>query len=239
MDLASILNNAHGNASDAGIDRASGGPLKATERRTESAEREPEKESEREGDEATVIPPPPPSSVFDTYEEMYSFLQTFHRDNGAAIVKRSTGGKKHDFGNGKQYSYIVFICDRGERRPSKSVGIRKVASQRIGCSYSIVASATKQMSWKWTYRITNGHHNHGPSVDPSAHSIHRRRTSEQKELQKHIADSGSTSAREMDQIVRHQSEQTQRYFRTKDTYNDRQRMRLEKLHASSEEACRK
>lgn len=36
-----------------------------------------------------AIPVPPLSHIFDTHQEVYEFLQGFHREHGADIFKRS------------------------------------------------------------------------------------------------------------------------------------------------------
>ena len=45
-------------------------------------------------DVGTPIPQLPLSPVFDTYEELFDFLRHFHINNGAAIVKSSSGTKR-------------------------------------------------------------------------------------------------------------------------------------------------
>ncbi|KAM4058145.1 hypothetical protein HRG_010910 [Hirsutella rhossiliensis] len=40
------------------------------------------------------IRPLPPSQAYDSYDELYDFIQGFHRDNGAALIKRSSSEKR-------------------------------------------------------------------------------------------------------------------------------------------------
>lgn len=128
-----------------------------------------------------IIPVPPVSQLFDTYEDLMTNLQGFHRENGAGIVVR-TSYSRRDLRSGSQATRIVFECDRGRSRPSTSVGLRAPASQRIDCPYSLVVSAAEvDGRWKWSYKVSNHRHNHGPSLHASAHNIHRRRTKEHAE----------------------------------------------------------
>ena len=89
-----------------------------------------------------AIPQLPPSPVFDTYDDLFAFLRSFHISNGAAIVKASCASRRN-IGGIIQPSYVVFNCDRGTRRPSQSSGLRKPSSQKLGCPVKITAKATK------------------------------------------------------------------------------------------------
>ncbi|KYK60553.1 hypothetical protein DCS_01690 [Drechmeria coniospora] len=226
MDLNLIINVADDEASrNDTVHRVSSQEPSGKSSCSEASSEASSETSSDDANDTPTIPTPPTPGVFDSYEKVYDFLQSFHRNNGAGIIKRTSGRTRHDFGQGEQPTRIVFICDRGLRYISKSTGLRKVTSQRTGCPYSITAFATQKMEWKWSYRVTNGSHNHGPSRDPSAHNIHRRRTKEQKEIQQIISKSIGTAARDMDSIIREQSEQVYTYFRIRDIYNDRQRIK--------------
>ncbi|EQL01091.1 hypothetical protein G6O67_008257 [Ophiocordyceps sinensis] len=91
-----------------------------------------------------AIPRLPPSPTFDTYDELYNFLQTFHRENSAAIVKMNSSNKRKVDGQ-PVLSNVIFICDRGPRRASKSAGLRKTSSVKLDCPVTIHASATKML----------------------------------------------------------------------------------------------
>ncbi|KJZ69123.1 hypothetical protein HIM_11491 [Hirsutella minnesotensis 3608] len=75
MDLQLILNNATGEAE--------------AEENPHAAQQDPDSQA---GGKA--IPLLPPSPQFDTFTDLYDFLQTWHRDNGAAIVKACSSKKK-------------------------------------------------------------------------------------------------------------------------------------------------
>jgi hypothetical protein len=89
-----------------------------------------------------AIPQLPPSTLFDTYDDLFAFLRNFHLSNGAAIVKASSSSRR-EIGGIIQPSHIVFKCDRGPRRTSQSSGLRKPSSQKLDCPVKITAKATK------------------------------------------------------------------------------------------------
>ena len=93
-------------------------------------------------DVGTPIPQLPLSPVFDTYDELFAFLRDFHINNGAAIVKASSGTKR-DMDGILQPTWIKFKCDRGPQRESQSAGLRKPSTQKIDCPVTITTSATK------------------------------------------------------------------------------------------------
>ncbi|PHH71106.1 hypothetical protein CDD80_5508 [Ophiocordyceps camponoti-rufipedis] len=176
---------------------------------------------------------PPPSPLFDTFEELYNFLQGFHRDHGAAIIRCASRGR-HDFDGQMGPTEVSYRCDRGGKPITTSVGLRKSATKRTGCPYRVTAKATQASDWKWTYKVSSGRdHNHGPSMHPSAHIIHRRRTPAQKELEKSLSKHSKLPARAMDNIIRDSSTPENAFFTQKDIYNDRQRIRRSKMAAQA------
>ena len=74
-----------------------------------------------------TIPPLPPSPGFATYEEVYDFVQGFLRDNGAAVIKRSSSHKR-DINGISLATRIDLMCDRGPQRASVSAGLRKTST---------------------------------------------------------------------------------------------------------------
>ncbi|CCE29047.1 uncharacterized protein CPUR_02738 [Claviceps purpurea 20.1] len=177
-------------------------------------------------EEMPQIPDLPQSTQFDSFDDLYDFLQSFHRDNGAALTKDRTRKKA-----GVMTS-CVFVCDRGSRRPSASAGLRNTTTQKIDCPFKIVASTSKRAQWKWTYHVKVGQHNHGPSVDPSAHNIHRRRTPAQREVAKQVYRDRNVRPRELMKIVK-DVEKRPSYFRDRDIYNDRVRIKLDALRGKT------
>ena len=58
-----------------------------------------------------VIPSPPLSGLYDSFDELLAFLQTFHRDNGAAIRILKSAIPREVYAK-KKYTYYVLACDR-------------------------------------------------------------------------------------------------------------------------------
>jgi hypothetical protein len=74
-----------------------------------------------------------------------------------------------------------------------------------------------------------GQHNHGQSLDPSAHNVYRRRTVAQQQKERELTNENGIRAREMASIVRNDSPGYD-YFRKRDIYNDRQTIKHERLN---------
>jgi hypothetical protein len=100
-------------------------------------------------DEAIEQPPehhfpvPPPSALYNSFNKLFMFLQTFHRGNGLALrTKRSSNPQVI---NGERVlTYRALICNRAGSQASSSTGLRRSSTQRMGYPYKITASATKQ-----------------------------------------------------------------------------------------------
>lgn len=88
------------------------------------------------------FPVPPPSALYDSFDELLAFLQTFHRDNGAALrTERSSNPQTI---NGERVlTYRALVCDRAGSQASRSTGIRRSSTQQTGCLYKITATAKK------------------------------------------------------------------------------------------------
>lgn len=85
----------------------------------------------------------PVSVTYDSFEDLFSFLQSFYRDNGAALVKKSSAKKKEV--NGEVIpTYITLICDRGGLRPSESTGLRQSSMHKTGCEFKITAKTSQK-----------------------------------------------------------------------------------------------
>ncbi|EAQ84339.1 hypothetical protein CHGG_08353 [Chaetomium globosum CBS 148.51] len=81
-----------------------------------------------------VIPSPPPSGLYDSFDELLAFLQTFHRDNGAAIKILKSANPREVYGE-RKYTYYVLACDRAGSQTSTSTGIRRSSTQRLDCPF--------------------------------------------------------------------------------------------------------
>ena len=175
----------------------------------------------------SLIPDLPPSPAFLTLDSAFEFLQAFARDHGVAFVKARTA--KPYIINGKSTpTKINLVCDRGARRPSTSIHLRQAATRKIGCQFELFISCNIKTNSPWTYSVTNGRHNHGPSLDPSAHVVHRRRTPTQTKMIENLSQHKAIGAREVLDVIL-TSTPGPAFIKQKDVYNDRQKLRKAKL----------
>lgn len=84
------------------------------------------------------------------------------------------------------------------------------------------------MNGLWSYDVVHPYHNHGPSLHPSVHTAHRKRTPAQLALTETLFKHKSLQAREMLAIVKDSTAEPT-FFIQKDIYNDRQRLRIQGL----------
>ncbi|KAG5954640.1 hypothetical protein E4U56_007743, partial [Claviceps arundinis] len=131
-----------------------------------------------DGNEVQEVPPLPPSVLYDSFDDLYNFVQAWARSNGVAFVKKSASNPREINGT-IIATHRLLLCDRGPGRPSASRGLRRIPSQKEDCPIRITASVTMKNNLRWSYRVS-GAHNHPPSQHPSQHAVHRRRTAEQR-----------------------------------------------------------
>lgn len=91
--------------------------------------------------------------------------------------------------NGKMIAtHYILICDRGKRLPSMPVGLRSSSTAKVDCPFKVVAKTSKKSNGLWTYTVdSDGKHNHKPSLHPSAHAPHRKRTPIRKNLVEYLS----------------------------------------------------
>ncbi|KAG6094702.1 hypothetical protein E4U30_003114, partial [Claviceps sp. LM220 group G6] len=89
------------------------------------------------------------------------------------------------------------------------------------------ASCQRRLGDKWVYAVVNGHHNHGPSLDPVAHPVHRRRTAAQREAIRQISAIQGVPASAIPKLLRLQFPDA--LITMKDIDNERQLARREAL----------
>ncbi|KAG6111801.1 hypothetical protein E4U14_002279 [Claviceps sp. LM454 group G7] len=181
-----------------------------------------EVKASNEGNEVQEVPPLPPSELYDSFDDLFNFLQGWARSNGVAFVKKSASNLREINGT-KIAAHRLLLCDRGPGRPSRSRGLRRIPSQKADCPIRITASVTMKNNWRWSYRVS-GAHNHPPSHHPSQHAVHRRRTAEQRVLALELSQQRALPAREVAIALRERSGESA-FFRESDIYNDLKRNR--------------
>lgn len=93
-----------------------------------------------DGTGSDACPPLPPSADYESFGELYGFLQASHRNNGAALGRRSRREKTVVNGRAQLTAYVL-ICGRLLRsRPPWSVGMRKASAQKTSSPVKVTAS---------------------------------------------------------------------------------------------------
>ncbi|KAG5963732.1 hypothetical protein E4U57_005934 [Claviceps arundinis] len=175
-----------------------------------------------DSNEVQEVPPLPPSVLYDSFDELYNFVQAWARSNGVAFVKKR-GSNFREIDGTRIATRRLLLCDRGPARPSTSRGLRQTPTQRADCPIRITASVTMRNNLRWSYKVS-GAHNHPPSQHPSQHAVHRRRTAEQRVLALELSQQRALPAREVAIALRERSGEPA-FFRERDIYNDLQRNR--------------
>jgi hypothetical protein len=128
------------------------------------------------------IPDPPVGGEpRETVKEVMDELNEFAKANGFGVSLARASNYK----DGQPTRWEVH-CDRGVRVKSQGTGKRDKKYRRINCPWKGVLNAYQANDGMWTFRLHDKPeyqtHSHGQSLDPSAHSIHRQFSEEQKHL---------------------------------------------------------
>ncbi|KAG5967932.1 hypothetical protein E4U56_000577 [Claviceps arundinis] len=184
--------------------------------------------------EGPTIPLLPPSPQFATLEQLFAFLRHWGASEGVAFVKKSCSNVREVNGR-PQPTYCRIDCDRGQRRPSQSSGLRRRTTKLINCPFRLRASCRKAMNDNWVYAVIPGHdqHNHGVSDDAVTHHVLRRRTPEQKTLLRSLCAIQYLQIRDIIEVMRQQYPQI--LLTARDVSNERQRLRGPKSGLESRE----
>jgi hypothetical protein len=120
---------------------------------------------------ATLLPvtfrSAPPEAIYSTKDALFSAIQAHGRENGYAIIIRSTLKNR-----------ILYDCDRAGAYDSKgknpathpSRKRNNTGSKKCGCKMRV---AGVQQEGSWALKVIEDTHNHGPSAAPIAHPAHR------------------------------------------------------------------
>ncbi|KAG5939135.1 hypothetical protein E4U59_003309 [Claviceps monticola] len=184
--------------------------------------------------EGAAIPPLPSSPQFETLEHLFAFLRHWGASEGVAFVKKSCSNVREVNGR-PQPTYCRIDCDRGQRRPSQSSGLRRRTTKLIDCPFRLRASCRKAMNDNWVYAVIPGHehHNHDVSDDAVTHHVLRRRTPEQKTLLHSLCAIQYLQVHDIIDVMRRQYPQI--LLTARDVGNERQRLRGPKSGSESRE----
>ena len=168
---------------------------------------------------ASMTAPPFDGVFYDTIDDLMEAIQHHAKQEGWVVVKTRAGNRRE---NGRYYRYDL-ECDRGTKKHQNiSTELRKVASRKEECTWRGRAVALKANNDRWTYKTLDSSHNHLPSLDPSVHPMHRRRTTKDLDsIQRH------TKAGSRLHTVAIDLRQDHPEIKRKDIINDRAKMRRE------------
>ena len=137
---------------------------------------------------APMTDPPFAGSFFDTFDDLFTPVQSHARQEGWAVVRTRACNRRAD---GNYYRYDL-ACDRGiNTHPDRSTGRRQVSSRKEGCPWVGRAVAHKSNQDRWTYETIKPTHNHPPSLDASVHPMHHRMTDEERDALNRHTQAGS------------------------------------------------
>lgn len=111
----------------------------------------------------------PPEAVYPDVDTAFDEIQAHAREHGYAF-------RRHQMRPTRR----VFACDRAGKYDSKgkdpnthsSKQRKNTGSKKCECLMKVELRLDK-LSNQWSLRVLKSEHNHGPSVDPSAHPAHR------------------------------------------------------------------
>lgn len=110
---------------------------------------------EERADDYEPIPNPPEGGIptgdgvsrpAGSIEELMSSLNDFAKNHGFAVIRNQGSNKRKETG---EYTRWSLRCDRDDIRPSKSVGLRKSATQKVSCPWKGIATSKRADAWGW------------------------------------------------------------------------------------------
>ncbi|KAJ3453593.1 hypothetical protein MRS44_017840 [Fusarium solani] len=166
-----------------------------------------------------------PGDPAPSAEALFDLVNIFAKENGFGIVRRNAYSY-----NGRRMRYS-FQCDRyGEPRPSRGTGLRQRKSRKCGCKWMVIAEAIQEGKWllRQHPNPAHGQHNHGRSINPSAHPSHRRLTTAVRATVESTSRRVGIRARDVRAVVQEQHPEST--FTQRDIYNARALINRDKLN---------
>ncbi|KAI8720121.1 MULE domain-containing protein [Fusarium sp. LHS14.1] len=129
----------------------------------------------------------PPEGQFRSREELTAAINDWAAPRGYAFISqrssKSISGRLT----------VTFACDRAGIPVATGKGVRKSASRRTGCLFSIIAKESIcGTQWHIRHRPDprSYSHNHAPSSTPMAHPVHRQLSRSDKATVRQMANAG-------------------------------------------------
>jgi hypothetical protein len=169
--------------------------------------------------------PAPLDLLYNSYEEAYDALKTHDMQHSYGFVLKRSKPHNSDIKTRYYYHYNRF-------RTYQSSATRLNTSTRAsGCPFKLVIFKVKH-SEQWKLEVLEKHHNHSPSINPSAHNVYRKRTTAQKEVIELMTHAG---ARPMQILAAIQSEDQDTLVSATDIRSERKMIRERHLDGVTKE----
>ena len=169
----------------------------------------------------------PPEQEYESRESLYAAINAWAAPRGYAFVtersKKTSSGRRT----------VFFSCDRCGTPPEPSrVRERKTSTRRTECQFSVLAKESlDKTTWQVRHRPGSEHayHNHEPSLDVTAHPVHRQLSLADRSTISNLADAGVLPK----QIISYLRQNFDSCATQKDVYNCIAQNRRDKLKGQS------
>jgi hypothetical protein len=161
--------------------------------------------------------PAPPDAIYNSHDDAFNALKQHGLQCGYGFRVSASRPVGSDI-----KTRIYYCCDKSGTHKSQAK-IRSTGTRTSGCSFKLVIF---QKDDQWRLEVTNKHHNHPPSLNPSAHHIYRRRTSNEKKTIESMSKAG-TAPKQILTALRQSNPDT--LVAASDIHNDRKILRADYL----------
>ena len=163
--------------------------------------------------------PAPLNNIYNSFEAAYSAFKDHSIENGYGF--KCQWSRPY---NASVKTRFYYLCDRCGNYNSKAT-IRKTGTRKNGCSFSVLIFQEKD-STQWKLEVKNGSHNHPPSLHPSGHHVHRKRTASQKDTIQAMTQAGTAPKQIITALYQ---ENSSIYITARDVRNERIALRAKYL----------
>jgi hypothetical protein len=167
--------------------------------------------------------PPPPDCLYACYEEAYDALKGHGKQYGYGFLLQRS--KPH---NSDIKTRFYYHCDKYRTYTSTATKLN-TGTRTTGCPFKLVIFKAKDLD-EWRLQVTDKNHNHPPSIHPSAHNVHRKRTPAQKSTIQSMSQAGARPAHILAAL---QSDDPHTLVTATDIRSERKKIREEHLNGRS------
>jgi len=123
----------------------------------------------------------PPEAIYPSRDNLFQAINGWAKPRGYAFTTARSSKARSGL------LTITYVCDRGCKKPSRSTDherLRNTTTKSTNCPFSVIASQLSgELGWAVRHRTETrfATHNHAPSFSPTAHPIHRKLNTQQRE----------------------------------------------------------